>query len=425
MKRYNNLHKKVCDRDNIEMADLKARRCKPTNWGVIKHDRFKDFDNFILQQQLTNLTYKTSPYTTFKVFEPKERIIFRLPYYPDRITHHAIMNVTENIWTKTFIQQTYSCIKSRGIHQVVRDLRRALRKDPGKTVYCLKLDITKFYPSINHDILKAIIRRKIKDKKLLVLLDEIIDSADGVPIGNYLSQFFANLYLAYFDHWIKEEVGIKYYYRYADDIVILGDNKQYLHNLLIAIKMYLSLNLKLKVKPNYQVFPVDSRGIDFVGYRFYHTHTLLRKSIKKKMMKAVSLFKQKEIDIKDLANKMNSYFGWLKYCDSKHLLRKIEEETGLSYSNWNGEYKGISNFYRKTVYIIELVTHKKYFEIHCIYNKRPYTLISRNRRLFKTILDRNQFPLVFKLLPYYGRRKNKDKCETKQSRIFRERSLVL
>ena len=149
------------------------------------------------------------------------------------------MNITESLWTKIFIRQTYSCIKFRGIHLVVKDLRKALEKDPQNTKYCLKLDITKFYPSIDHDTLKQIIRRKIKDKKLLVLLDEIIDSANGVPIGNYLSQFFANLYLAYFDHWIKEEVGIKYYYRYADDIVILGNDKNYLHNLLIAIKLYL------------------------------------------------------------------------------------------------------------------------------------------------------------------------------------------
>lgn len=323
------------------------------------------------------------------------------------------MNVTESLWTKIFIRQTYSCIKFRGIHLVVKDLRKALEKDPQNTKYCLKLDITKFYPSIDHDILKQIIRRKIKDKKLLVLLDEIIDSADGVPIGNYLSQFFANLYLAYFDHWIKEEVGIKYYYRYADDIVILGNDKNYLHNLLIAIKLYLGQLLKLKIKPNYQVFPVDSRGIDFVGYKFYYTHTLLRKSIKTRLTRLIHLYKTCKISQEELSRRISSYFGWLKYCDSKNFLQKIERETGLYYSNWRGELDGITAFYWKTIYIIEVVTHKKFFEIHFIYNKRPYTIRSRNKRLFKTILDRNKFPLVFKLLPYYGRRKNKDKCKTK------------
>lgn len=106
----------------------------------------------------------------------------------------------EPIWTKIFIKQTYSCIKDRGIHNVAYDLKAALVEYPNETLYCLKMDVKKFYPSIDHDILCDIIKRKIKDKSLLILLIGIIYSADGVPIGNYLSQFFANLYLAYFDH---------------------------------------------------------------------------------------------------------------------------------------------------------------------------------------------------------------------------------
>ena len=149
------------------------------------------------------------------------------------------MNIMEPIWTNIFIKNTYSCIKNRGIHALRNDLESDLKKYPDKTKYCLKMDIKKFYPSLDHEILKEIIRKKIKDKYLLVLMDEIIDSAPGVPIGNYLSQFFANLYLTYFDHWLKEECRCKFYYRYADDIVILSDNKEFLHNILCAIKIYL------------------------------------------------------------------------------------------------------------------------------------------------------------------------------------------
>jgi hypothetical protein len=127
------------------------------------------------------------------------------------------------------------------------------------------------------------------------LLDEIIDSADGVPIGNYLSQFFANLYLAYFDHWIKEELKVKYYYRYADDIVLLSNSKEQLRNWLLAIKVYLTNVLELKVKDNYQIYPVESRGIDFVGYVCYHKYTKLRKSIKRKLFKAIKKFKKNKI----------------------------------------------------------------------------------------------------------------------------------
>lgn len=325
------------------------------------------------------------------------------------------MNVMEPIWVKTFITNTYSCVKNRGIHKLAKDIQRDLKLYPEKTKYCLKIDITKFYPSIDHEILKQIIRRKIKDKKLLVLLDEIIDSADGVPIGNYLSQFFANLYLTYFDHWLKEEIGLKFYYRYADDIVILHDSKEFLHNVLIAMKFYLNLNLKLKIKPNYQIFPVDSRGIDFVGYKFFHTHTLLRKSIKLRLNKLKDRYLKGEISLSELDRRMSSYFGWLKYCNSKNLLHKIEKQTGLGYSNWNGEESPMCKFYRKKVWIVELISHKKYYEIHLIYNKIPYTVYSTNRMLFINILNKNRFPLQFQLLPYVRRKKNRVKSKTKDN----------
>lgn len=138
------------------------------------------------------------------------------------------------------------------------------------------LDIRKFYPSIDHEVLKGIIRKKIKDQKLLQLLDEIIDSAEGVPIGNYLSQFFANLYLTYFDHWLKEDKQVKYYFRYADDIVILHKDKEYLRELFEEMKQYLD-TLKLTFKDNYQIFKVEDRGISFVGYVIRHDYTLVRK----------------------------------------------------------------------------------------------------------------------------------------------------
>lgn len=170
------------------------------------------------------------------------------------------MNVVKEHWTKQFITNTYSCIEHRGIHKCLKDLKRDLRKTRGnnETQYCLKLDITKFYPSIDHNILKSIISRKIKDTKVLEILYEIIDSVNGingiygkgVPIGNYLSQYFANLYLTGFDHWCKEELKCRYYYRYADDIVILGESKAHLRNVLVAIKLYLKHVLKLEVWMN-------------------------------------------------------------------------------------------------------------------------------------------------------------------------------
>ena len=172
-------------------------------------------------------------------------------------------------------------------------------------------------------MLKQCIRKKIKDKDFLVLLDEIIDSTDnvrdssklnivggglGVPIGNYLSQYFANLYLSELDHLCKEELKCKFYYRYADDIVILSNNKDFLHKVLIYIKLYVN-TIGLKVKDNYQIYPVDSRGINFVGYVFYHTHTLIRKSIKYRIIKLVNSYLNKDIDKREFKVRMCAYYG--------------------------------------------------------------------------------------------------------------------
>jgi len=316
MKRINKIYSKICAIDNLIEADKKARKGKLQSIGVRIHDRNREANILALHEALINKTYKTSNYHTFIIHEPKEREIYQLPYYPDRIVHHAIMNILEPIWMSVFTADTYSCIKGRGIHAVVRKLKTALR-DRGNTTHCLKLDIRKFYPSIDHNVLKNIIRRKIKDADLLALLDSVIDSAPGVPIGNYLSQYFANLYLAYFDHWIKEVKGVKYYYRYADDIVILSDSKDELHCLFSDIKQYLQNNLKLDIKANYQIFPVEARGIDFVGYRFYHTHVLLRKSIKKNFAKAVKKAGKYSRQIQ------SSYYGWAKHCNSKNLIKKL------------------------------------------------------------------------------------------------------
>lgn len=313
MKRHNNLYNKIISLDNLRLADKKARRGKLQQFSVIKHLKNEENNLLELHNILKSNNFNTSKYKVFIIKDPKEREIFKLPYFPDRIVHHAIMNLLEPIFVNCFTINTYSCIKKRGIHKALFNVRKAL-KDKENTTYVLKLDIKKFYPNINHNILKTLLRRKFKDNQLLNLLDNIVDSSLGVPIGNFLSQFFANFYLTYFDHWLKEQKKIKYYYRYCDDIVILHSSKEYLHELLKDIKEYLLTNLKLEVKHNYQVFPINKRGLDFVGYKTYHTHTLLRKSIKKRFIKMI----RSNDNLKSRA----SYNGWLSHCDSKNLQNK-------------------------------------------------------------------------------------------------------
>jgi RNA-directed DNA polymerase len=318
MKRIANLYPLICSIENLRVADEKASKGKSWQRGVREHARNRDENLLALHRMLVDKTYVTSPYKIFKVYEPKERDVYRLPFFPDRIVHHAVMNILEPIFLKVFTGDSYSCIKGKGIHAAVRGVKAALRDRPG-TTYCLKLDIKKFYPNVDHDILKALLRRKFKDPDLLSLFDGVIDSADGLPIGNYLSQYFANFYLTYFDHWIKEVKGVKYYFRYCDDLVFLGSDKSALHELLAAIRWYLEDNLSLSVKENYQLFPVEARGIDFVGYKFFHTHTLLRKSIKKRFAQVVA----------SGASPLSvaSYYGWASHCNSNHLLKKLLHET--------------------------------------------------------------------------------------------------
>lgn len=325
MKRYNNLFEKIVSLDNIKLAHEKARRGKRHYKEVImvNAEPGKYFQE--IRKMLVEKTFINSKYTkvTKITDNGKVREILKLPYYPDRIIHHAIMNVLEPIWFKTLIRDTYSSIKGRGIHDGVKRVKEALR-DKENTQFCLKLDIQKFYPSINNELLKLTIRKKIKDSDVLWLLDEIIDSTKGVPIGNYLSQYFANLFLNDFDHWIKENHKEKYYFRYCDDIVILHKSKQHLHRLQREIVQYLA-GCELKVKSNWQVFPINIRGIDFLGYRFFHNYVLVRKSISQKLIKKTALIRKGWENAKptEVINSIMSYMGWLKYANAKNLFNKI------------------------------------------------------------------------------------------------------
>lgn len=311
MKRKGYLYEKIISIDNLYLASQNAEKTKRKHPEVIVWN--EDFENNIwnLHKELRDEKYRVPPYTIFKIFEPKERIISKLPY-KDRVVHHAILNIIEPILKASFISQSYSCIKGRGIHRCLKDVKSTL-KNKDDTIFCLKFDIAKFYPSIDNEILKKSLLRKFKDVHLLKLLDLIIDSCKGLPLGNFTSQWFANYYMNGFDHWIKEQKRIKYYFRYCDDMVILSNDKQFLHGLRKDIQRYLKDYLKLNLS-NYQVFPVESRGIDFVGYRMYHSHVMLRKSIKNRF----------KIMLRKYPNKKSiaSYKGWTKHANCRNLENK-------------------------------------------------------------------------------------------------------
>lgn len=329
MKRYGNIYEKIYKYNNLRKAHRQARKNKG-HYSDVKMVN-KDEKKFLkeLQDKLIDKIYKTSPYKISTIIDKgKEREIYKLPYYPDRICQWAIMLQIEQVLLNTFVDFSCASIPNKGIHHALKLLNNYMQDEKG-TLYCLKLDVKKFFPNINHKILKRLLRKKFKDADLLWLLDEIIDSVPdekGVPIGNYTSQYLANFYLTYFDHWLKEIKGVKYYIRYMDDIIILYHDKEYLHQLRKDIEKYLKTELDLELKHNYQLFPSRVRGIDFVGYRHFGSYVLLRKSTAKKLKK-----KTRKILVKCKTGQqmsysewcsVNSYKGWTMWCDGYNLTEK-------------------------------------------------------------------------------------------------------
>lgn len=314
MKRHGNLFDKVVSRDNIRLAICKAAKGKSARREVrYVLDNIDDVIDYI-HKLLISETYKQGAYRVFeRQCGAKKRVIYKSQFYPDRIVHHCIINVLEPLWIKQVVRDTYGSIPGRGIHDGVRRIKQAMR-DVAGTTYCLKIDFAKFYQSIPHESMKLAIRRKIKDKRLLRLIDDNIDSTEGLALGSYTSQWFGNMMLDELDHIMKEVCRVKYYYRYCDDIVMLSDSKEKLWAYLNVVRDY-AAKYRLQIKTNYQVFPVDKRGLDFLGYRFFHGYTLVRKRI-------IENFKRMIKDDNPNPNALSSYKGWFQYANTFRLTNK-------------------------------------------------------------------------------------------------------
>ena len=239
MKRIGNLYHLIYDIENIKLAHENARKGKAHYKEVKLVDSDVDYYCNLIHEMLVNKTFVNSPYEVFtKVDKGKEREIYKLPYFPDRIVHHAILQVLEPIWKKTFINNTYQSIKGRGVHKAKRDLDKVIASYDGD-VYYLQMDVNKFYPSVDNNIMMQLVSKKIKCKGTLWLLGVVIHSTKGLPIGNYLSQYLGNLYVTYLDHYVKEVMMVKHYYRYCDDIVVISTDIAHLHSIHLVVKSLL------------------------------------------------------------------------------------------------------------------------------------------------------------------------------------------
>lgn len=336
MKRYNDLYAKICDISNLERAAKEAARNKGDYYGVTHFNRHASEYLQELKEKLESKTYKTSEYKHRTIWERKLRTLSIVPYYPDNIVDHAIMQVIEPIVVGSFTADTYSCIRGRGTSGCMRAVDRMIAETKDwEDVFIFKCDVRHYFDTIDHELLKQIIRRKIKDKDLLWLLDEIIDSIDNVPIGRYLSQYTSNWFLTPFDHWVREvmparieqelgrNIGKFYYFRYMDDMTFACRDKEALHIMQREVKNKLA-EYKLEMKHSWQIFRLAEtrkdklgRGLDFVGFVWTRKQKSIRKSIKLNFRKKVKKLKHVT------KRQVSSYIGWVRYSNSKNLFNHL------------------------------------------------------------------------------------------------------
>ena len=317
-KRYDNLYHQVTDSETLEAAYLNTLRGKlkyQKSCLLFSHNVTANLME--LRSRLLDGSFEFHGYYNFRVFEPVERNIWA-PKYVDKIVQHALNLVLRDIYEPMFISTSYACIRKRGthraVHQITHDLQVAKRNwsDP----YIVKMDIRHFFASIDRDVMKTIIRKRIKCRPTLELINQLIDTApdsNGLPLGNLTSQLFANVYMNQLDQYAKRDLHIKHWVRYSDDIVAVVENRDQARQLLSDVERFLDDNLKLKLHPKKsKIFPL-SQGVNALGFKIYPTHRLLRddskKRIKRKLKKFPRLIREGNLTITKARQILNSWQG--------------------------------------------------------------------------------------------------------------------
>ena len=323
-KKVGHIFHEILDMDNLRLAFNKAAKGKRKHKCVRQIE--SDLDAYLLkiQTSLKNHTFTTAPYRTKTIYEPKQRTIYILPFYPDRIVHHALMNILEPYFERWFYERSLACRKGKGIHMGSRMTMRYVKHN----AYCIKGDFSKFYPSVNHRILKDMLRHKIKDSNVLWLLDDIISSIGGdtnVPIGNYVSQWFGNFYLNFFDAYCYEKLKVHNYIRYCDDFVIFSNDKNKLRDCCMRLRGFVAARLAMQFS-KLDLFPV-TRGVDFLGYRHFPEKILLRKTtatrIKRRLKILYAQISGHTVSLARARGVIASTKGWLQHAYTYNLRQAI------------------------------------------------------------------------------------------------------
>lgn len=345
------LFNKIIDEENLYRAYNKTLKGKGKyKTEAMKFSLNETYNLKNLKQSLVDETYTFDGYTRFPVYEPKMRIV-DAPHFKDKIVQLAINNVLKEIYYNCFIYDSYACIDGKGTHKCAKRIHYFIKNakwEYGEEAYIIKLDIRKFFYSIDRDILKELLKKKIKCKKTLRLLYKVIDSADvidplGLPLGNTLSQICANIYMNEVDQYAKRKLGLKYYVRYADDFVIIVKNKNKANEIVGLIERFINEKLHLNLNKNKsKIFPIN-QGVNAIGYKIHATHMLLRNDSKKKIKRKVKampyLVKEGEMKVEKAEQMLNSWKGHADYASSHNFIQKLINRSNFIYLDNKGSLK--------------------------------------------------------------------------------------
>ncbi len=343
MKRYGNLWSQITAWENLLLASRQAQKGKRFRDNVLAFNHNLEKELLQLQKELQERTYLPGQYKTFRIFEPKPRLISAAPYR-DRVVHHTFCNIVAPLIEKSFIPDSYANRQGYGTHRALKRFIKFARSSR----YILQCDICKYFPSLDHEILKRMLRSKIKCQETLWLIELIIDSSNaqeavvdyfpgddlltpvmrrkGLPIGNLTSQFLANFYLDKFDHFIKHELKVKKYLRYVDDFALFSDDLEFLRQARYAIEDYLT-TIRLKIHPIKSQLFATEYGANFLGFRIFPERIRVRndnlRKARRRLKKLQRSYAQGQVSLEKLCQSLQSWEAHLKYGDTYQLRKDI------------------------------------------------------------------------------------------------------
>jgi len=334
---YSNLYSQLCSYDNLLLAFKKAKKRKSRKPYVLEFEANLEDNLKQLQWELQHETYLPTPLKTFIIHEPKTRKISK-SHFRDRIIHHAICNIIEPIFQKTFIYDSFANQKGKGTHVALKRFdyfKRKASKNNTESCYFLKADVKHYFDTVDQEVLIEIISAKIKDERVISLIRKILENhksrevGKGMPLGNLTSQFFANIYLNELDYFVKHKLRVRYYLRYVDDFVILHKFKHKLRFYKNRIDEFLKSRLKIKLHPNKCKIKPLTCGASLLGYRVFYYHKLLRKSNFRKFQRRFSKFKEsylnRTINKEDLLRFLTGWLGYAMHANTYKLRCSILE----------------------------------------------------------------------------------------------------